>query len=85
MDDQNLRKTPPPARHFPSLIRNARACARKRLDDLAMRLAWRLPRRLVYWATIRLLAHATTGEYSSQIVPELRAIDALQRWETFSR
>lgn len=43
-------------------------------------LAWRLPRRLVMWATIRLVGHATTGRYSSQVVPELTAMDALRRW-----
>lgn len=45
-------------------------------------IAWRLPRPLVKWCAIRLMAHATTGPYSHQIVPELRAMDALQRWVT---
>jgi hypothetical protein len=45
-------------------------------------LAWRLPKSIVKWAAIRLFAHATTGEYSSQIVPDLTAMDALKRWET---
>lgn len=44
-------------------------------------LAYRLPRRLVYWASIRLMAHATQGQWSTQIVPDLSAMDALQRWE----
>jgi len=39
-----------------------------------------LPRKLVYFAAIRLVAHATTGEYSATVVPELRAMDALSRW-----
>lgn len=43
-------------------------------------LAWKLPRTLVMWASIRLIAHATTGEYGSTIVPELSAMDALKRW-----
>jgi hypothetical protein len=34
----------------------------------------------VYFASIRLGANATTGEYSSQVVPELRFMDALERW-----
>lgn len=42
---------------------------------------WRLPRRLVYWCAIRVAANATTGPYSSQIVPDLTAMDALKRWE----
>lgn len=43
-------------------------------------LAWRLPKRLVYWASIRLIANATQGKYSSTVVPELTAIEALKRW-----
>lgn len=49
-------------------------------EKIAMYIAWRLPRRLVMWCAIRVIAHATQGEYSSQIVPELSAMDALQRW-----
>ena len=43
-------------------------------------LAWRLPKELVKWTTIRLIAHGTQGQYSNTIVPELTAIDALKRW-----
>jgi hypothetical protein len=43
-------------------------------------LAWRLPRPLVYWAAIRLIAHATQGAHRTQVVPDLAAMDALQRW-----
>lgn len=48
---------------------------------LQMWIANHLPRWLVYWAAIRLMAHATTGKYDTTIVPELNAIDALKRWE----
>ncbi len=51
-------------------------------DKLAMFIAWRLPKRLVMWCAVRVGAHATTGEYGSQIVPELTVMDALQRWDT---
>jgi len=51
------------------------------LDKIAMWLAWKLPKRLVYFCAIRLAANATTGKYSSQVVPELTAMDALKRWE----
>lgn len=47
----------------------------------ALRIAWAMPRWLVYWCSIRLMAHATTGQYSSQIVPDLTAMDALKRWD----
>ena len=44
-------------------------------------LAWRLPRELVKWATIRLVAHATQGVWSNTVVPELTAMDAIERWD----
>ncbi len=50
-------------------------------DKFCHWLARHLPHRLVYWCGIVLNAHATTGAYSSQIVPELYAMDALERWE----
>lgn len=43
-------------------------------------LAWKMPRRLVYWCSIRLGAHATTGEFGNTVVPELTFVDALERW-----
>lgn len=43
-------------------------------------LAWRLPRPLVMWTAIRLGVHATQGEYSSTIVPDLLFMDAIKRW-----
>ncbi len=43
-------------------------------------LAWKLPKGLVYWASIRLMAHATQGVYGSTIVPELTAMEAIQLW-----
>ena len=50
-------------------------------EKIWMWLAWRLPSTLVKWASIRLIAHATQGKYGSTVVPELSAMDALQRWE----
>jgi len=46
-----------------------------------MRLAWAMPRKLAYWAAVRVLSYATVGKFSSQVVPDLLAIDALKRWE----
>jgi len=51
------------------------------MSDLYLWLAYRLPRRLVYWATIRLWCHATIGRYSDTIVPELEVGEALKRWD----
>ena len=52
------------------------------MENVIRWIAWKLPRRLVMWASVRLMAHATQGEWSSQEVPELLAMDALKRWDT---
>lgn len=50
------------------------------LEGLAERLAWWLPRRLVYWATIRLWAEATTGRYANTHPMALGIVDVLDAW-----
>jgi hypothetical protein len=50
------------------------------VERLAIWIAWHVPRRVAYWCAIRLGAHATTGAYGNQVVPELRFTDALRRW-----
>jgi hypothetical protein len=50
------------------------------LEKITIAMAWMLPRKLAYWAAIRVGAHATQGEYSNQEVPALTFIDALKRW-----
>lgn len=52
-----------------------------RKEKIKMAIAWAMPNWLVYWCSVRLMANATTGKYTSQVVPELKAIDALKRWE----
>jgi hypothetical protein len=49
-------------------------------EKILIFISWHLPRSLVYWCAVRVLAYATTGEYSNQVVPSLIAIDALKRW-----
>lgn len=51
------------------------------IDKFIMKLAFKLPRRLAYWCTIRVGANATVGNYSDQIVPELTFFKALERWQ----
>lgn len=51
-------------------------------EKIIIWISWHLPKSIAYWATIRVGVHATTGEYSNQIVPELPFVDALKRWET---
>lgn len=55
--------------------------SKKTKDNIWMWIAWHLPKRLVMWAAVRLIAHATTGEYSHTETPALLAVDALERWE----
>jgi hypothetical protein len=49
-------------------------------DKIAMKLAWLMPRKLVYWCAIRVGANATQDKYSNQVVPELVFMDAIERW-----
>lgn len=50
-------------------------------EKLVMWVVWKLPRWLIYWCAIRLIAYATTGNHSNTIVPDLTAMDALGRWD----
>jgi len=45
-----------------------------------MWVAYKLPKNIVYWAAMRVLANATSGKYSNEGVPGVTAIDAIQRW-----
>lgn len=49
---------------------------------LARTVAYSLPKPVAYWCTIRVGAHATTGPWSSQNVPELTLTEALERWSS---
>jgi hypothetical protein len=44
-----------------------------------------LPRNLVYWSAIRLIAHATMGRWSDEQVTEVTAVAALRRWDEEGR
>jgi hypothetical protein len=44
-------------------------------------LAWRLPRRLVYFAAIRLWAYGTCGDYGTSNATTITVDEALKRWE----
>jgi len=57
----------------------------RHIERFQLWLAFRLPRWLVMRAAVRLMAHATTGKYENQIVPELTAMDALKRWDDFEK
>src|SRR5215831_16974005 len=44
-------------------------------------LAWHLPRSVVYWAGIRMGAHATSGCWGNECPSETLFITVLKRWE----
>ena len=51
------------------------------MDKMWMWLAWRLPKRVVYWAAIRAGAHACGPKYPHQAVPELTLHELFTRWD----
>lgn len=55
--------------------------ATRKIEKLQRKIAWSLPKWLVMWAYVRVVAHATTGRWSNQVVPELGATEALDRWD----
>lgn len=48
-------------------------------EKIVQWIAWRLPRSVAYWATIRVGAHATQV-YPNTVVPDLTLMEALKRW-----
>lgn len=51
-------------------------------EKIFRKLAYLLPKRLVYFACIRLGVYASTGKYSNVNFSELTMIDAVRTWET---
>lgn len=49
-------------------------------EQLLLWFVGHLPREVAYRAAIRVIADATTGAYGNQNVPELYAMDAIERW-----
>jgi hypothetical protein len=49
------------------------------MEKFWMFVAWRLPRKLMYWTTVRASVEASTGEWSTQVVPDLLVMDVLKR------
>ena len=50
-------------------------------DVIAMSVARHLPKRIIYWAALRVIANATTGKWSKQEAPSLTCVEAMARWE----
>jgi len=55
---------------------------RQTRERATIAVAWLLPRYLVYWAAIRVGAHATVGKYGNTEPGTLPFTTALQRWQT---
>ena len=53
---------------------------RRPLERLKLSFVWALPRWLVYWCAMRVLANATTGRYGNEFPSEVTALEALDRW-----
>ena len=45
-------------------------------------LVWKLPRKLIYLASIRLIAKATTGKNSHKCPDEINVMEALKEWDS---
>ena len=53
----------------------------KLLDKIVWKIAFSLPKRIAYYATIRTWAHATTGEYGNTHAPSITTAEVLNRWD----
>lgn len=51
----------------------------KRREKIQLWIVWHLPKWVIYWATIRLVAFATTKPKVTSC--ELKMMDALKMWE----
>lgn len=40
-----------------------------------------LPKKLVYFCFMTVMAHSTTGKYGNTVVPELSGMDAIKRYD----
>jgi hypothetical protein len=52
----------------------------KRYERMIRVIVWHLPHDIIKWSLVRGVLNATNGEYSNQVVPDLKAMDMLERW-----
>jgi hypothetical protein len=55
------------------------------MDKIAKGIARALPRRVVFWAAVRVMFHATRGRWSGENPIRVTAFDALRRWNFADR
>lgn len=53
----------------------------QKIDYFYSKIAYVLPKGLIYWASVRLMAHGTSGEYRYTNASNVRIITLLRRWE----
>ena len=53
----------------------------KEREEEARRAAEALSDDVIYFAAIKLMAYATSGEYHQTNIPELPGMEAIRRWE----
>lgn len=49
-------------------------------EGVVMAVVWALPRRIIYWAVVRALAHATTGKWGNEEPGRVTGFDMMERW-----
>lgn len=50
------------------------------IEMIQIKIAWALPHKIVMWASIRLIANATQGEWGNEHPGDVSVMDALDRW-----
>ena len=53
----------------------------KAIERLWFKLAWFIPRKLVYFAAIRLWANSTQGQWSHVYPMDVTVDEAVERWQ----
>ncbi len=62
------------------MLYNIRYELNKIKEKVLMAIVWSLPKVLVKWAYVRVVAHATTGKYEKTELPGLDVVEVIQRW-----
>lgn len=53
---------------------------RKLVEKICISLAWKLPKKLVYWCGVRMGAYITTGQFGSCSIEDFTIPEMLRRW-----
>jgi hypothetical protein len=50
-------------------------------EELAMDVAWALPKEVAYWAAIRLGCYASQGKWGNESPTDMLMVTVLKRWD----